>query len=44
MLDVGKCDDIEHGSATMYALLLGAGEEGKGMPTPIELIVEGPQC
>lgn len=39
MLDVGECDDIKHGSATMYALLFGAGEEGKGVSTPIELLM-----
>jgi hypothetical protein len=30
MLDVVECDDIKHGSATMYALFPGAGEEGEG--------------
>jgi len=39
MLDVGECDNIKHGSATMYALLLRAGEEGKGISTSIELLV-----
>jgi len=39
MLDVGECDDIKHGSATMYALLSGAAEEGKGISTSIELLV-----
>jgi hypothetical protein len=32
MLEVGlRCDDSDHGRATMYALLFGAGEEGKSM-------------
>lgn len=43
MLDVGRCDDIKYGRATMYALLLGAGEEGKGIHVPIALLVEGHQ-
>jgi hypothetical protein len=41
MLDVVECDDIKHGCATMYALLLGAGKEGEGMFTPIVPLVEG---
>jgi hypothetical protein len=39
MLDVVECDDIKHGSATMYALFPGADEEGEGTSISILLFV-----
>lgn len=41
MVGGSECDDIKNGRPTMYALLPGAGEEGKGIFLATTLLEEG---